>query len=455
MIIDPVKKVFEEDEKVAVYGAGYVGLALATVFLRKRLKVILVDIDENRLNSLKEGDLNIFETEIKEAIVRGLDEDSLKLTVDGYEASKNSIVKVVTVPVYFNWDSKSIDYNSIIDVSKKISKGLKKSDLVIYESSMPPGTMKKIVKPMLEDGSGLKAEKEFYLAYSPERIFVGRAVRDIEENYPKIVSGIGPLSLEMITRFYNKISRKSVITLNSVTEAEFEKLAEGIYRDVNIALANELALAAMKLGVDYYSVRKAANSQPYCNLHLPGPGVGGPCIPVYPYFMINILSEMNYPMDLTRLSRRINESMPNQVLSIIKTQSKRYGVNPRTSRISILGIAFRGEIDDTRLSPSLKIISLLVKNGYNNIVAHDPYVKNDVALEKLGVSLTKDMRYALENTNIVIVATDHKLYRDLKVSDILKICVGEPLIIDTKNIVRDDLKYKKLIVLGKPIQDGY
>ena len=455
MIIDPVKKVFEEDGKIAVYGAGYVGLALATVFLRKELKVILVDIDENRLNSLKKGGLNIFEAEIREAVSRGIDIGSLKLTLDGYKASKDSIVKVVTVPVYLNWNSKSIDYTSIMDVSKKISKGLKEGDLVIYESSMPPGTMEKIVKPILEDESGLKAEGDFYLAYSPERIFVGRAVKDIEENYPKIVSGIGSLSLDMVTSFYNKISKKGVIALNSVTEAEFEKLAEGIYRDVNIALANELALAAMKLGVDYYSIRKAANSQPYCNLHLPGPGVGGPCIPVYPYFMINILSEMSYSMDLTMLSRRINESMPNQVLSIINSQSKKYSINPKTSKISILGIAFRRDIDDTRLSPSLNIISLLVKNGYNHIVAHDPYVKSNVILEKLGVPLTKDIQYALEDTDIVIIATGHKLYRDLKISDILKICNSEPLIIDTKHVVEDDLKYKKLIILGKPIQDSY
>ena len=174
MIIASVKKVFEEDEKVAVYGAGYVGLALATVFLSKNLKVILVDINENRLNNLKKRDLNIFQAEIRETVSRGIDDDSLKLTVDGYKASKDSIVKVVTVPIYFNWNSKTIDYTSIIDIPKKISKGLKKDDLVIYRSSMPPGTTEKIVKPMLEDESGLKAEGDFYLAYSPERIFVGR-----------------------------------------------------------------------------------------------------------------------------------------------------------------------------------------------------------------------------------------------------------------------------------------
>ncbi len=449
--MDIVNKVYSGKGWIAVYGVGYVGLSLIATYLRKGLKVIGVDIDKQKLEAVREGRLWFNEEAIRDAIRKGIEEGRLELTINSIEASRKSLIKIVTVPVYIDWDTKKISYHALEDVSKKIAKGLKRGDLVIIESSVPPGTTEYIVKPLLERESGLRAEKDFYLAYSPERVFIGRAVKDIEENYPKVIGGTGPKSLELASRFYEKIAKKGVIKLSNTTTAEFEKLAEGIYRDVNIALANELALAAMKLGVDYYEVLRAANSQPFCHLHLPGPGVGGYCIPIYPYFMMNRVLAKGFIMELTRLARRINESMPYTVVSIIEDSRKRLRLDPTRSKVTILGVAFRGDIDDVRLSPSHDVIGLLKARGYVNIVAHDPHVKEDHILDMLGVKLSNDLESALKRSDLVVVLTRHSAYKGLKVSEIIKLTESNPLIIDTIAYLDNDINYNKYIVLGKPI----
>ncbi len=446
---DPVDLVFSSERWVSVYGVGHVGLSLIAVYLRHGLRVIGIDIDKNKLRSIREGKFRFSEKEIKEAIVKGLSDGRLVLTTDGIKASKESVIKVVTVPVFIDWITKEVSYEAIKDVSKKIALGLKKGDLVIIESSVPPGTTEEVVKPILEGVSGLVVERDFYLAYSPERIYVGRAVKDIEENYPKIVSGVGPRSLELVSKFYERIAKKGVIKLSTVKAAEFEKLAEGIYRDVNIALANELALAAMRLGIDYYEVREAANSQPYCHLHLPGPGVGGPCIPIYPYFMMVKVSSKGFRMELTRLARRINEEMPRVVTSLVMRGVKKYGIDVKGCKLAILGLAFRGDVEDTRLSPAHEIIELLTKEGFKNIVVHDPLVKYDRKLSELGVKLSNDLSEVLKDSDVVVVLTRHSAYRGLKVSELIKLSGREPLIVDAVSYLLNDVGYGKVVYLGR------
>ncbi len=446
--MDAVDKVYSREGWIAVYGVGYVGLSLIAVYLRKGLKVIGVDIDRGKLEAIRRGELWFNEEAIRKAVERGLRENRLELTTDGVEASRKSVIKIITVPVYIDWVTKKISYHALEDVSKKIARGLKKGDLVIIESSVPPGTTENIVKPLLERESGLRVEEDFYLAYSPERVYVGRAVKDIEENYPKVIGGAGPKSLELASRFYEKIARKGVVKLSSTTAAEFEKLAEGIYRDVNIALANELALAAMKLGVDCYEARKAANSQPYCHLHLPGPGVGGYCIPIYPYFMMDRVFARGFIMELTRLARRINESMPYAIVSLIEDYRRRYGLEPSVSKVAVLGDAFRGDVDDTRLSPTHDIVALLHVRGYKDIVVHDPFVKSDPLLNRLGIKLTSDLGEALGGADMVVVLTRHSMYRGLKVSEIISLTSKEPIIIDAIAYLDNDIGYKKILVLG-------
>ena len=448
----PAEEVLSGKSKVAVYGVGYVGTALIAAYLRRGLRVVGVDVNEERLRSVAEGRFKCYESEVCEAIAEGLSSGRLELTSDGRAASTESAVKVVTVPVYFHRIGRRVDFSAIVSAATDIGSGMREGDLVIVESSAPPGTTEGIVRRVLENVSGLRAEKDFYLAYSPERIYVGRALKDIEVNYPKVIGGVGPKSLEEASKFYKSIARKGVIKMSSAKAAEFEKLAEGVYRDVNIALANELALAAQRLGVDYYEVRRAANSQPYCNLHLPGPGVGGYCIPLYPYFLMMPALREGFVMELTRLARRINEGMPSEVVSQVVELALSKGLKPERSKVAVLGDAFRGNIDDVRLSPTHDVVALLITNGFRELVVHDPLVENDDYLERLGIALTKDLGEALSGADIAVVCVRHDAYRALRTSDMVRLSGNEGLIVyDAVGVVRDDagLRRKGLMaVLG-------
>ncbi len=450
--MDIVDDVFAGKGMVAVYGAGYVGLSVTAVLVRHKLRTILVDIDDKKIDMIKNMQFHYIEKEVEDAIRHGIEKDMLSVTSDGVEASRASRIKIVTVPVYLDWDLKEIDYMQFENALRDIAKGLKKGDLVIIESSVPPGTTEEVAKPILEEVSGLRAEIDFLLAYSPERIYVGRAVKDIEENYPKVVAGIGPRSTDAAAKFYERIAKKGVLKLRKPRDAEFEKLVEGVYRDVNIALANELALAAMYLGVDFYIAREAANTvQPHVNIHLPGPGVGGACVPVYPYFIINKLLEKHYVPSLMLVARRVNEQMPLTIVKLVEKSVQKYSVKDKPSlKVVILGAAFRGEIDDTRLSPSHDIVALLKARGYKNIWVHDPYVRHDPILDELGAKLTNNLVEALRDADVIVVATRHKAYKNIKLSKLLSIVGKEPIILDAINYLDVDIDYKKLITLGKP-----
>jgi nucleotide sugar dehydrogenase len=448
---DPVIKVFRGECGVLVYGLGYVGLALTAAYLRKGLRVYGVDKNSRKVNELTSRSFKFVEKKVEEAVYRGLEEGTLRVTTEALEFSDKACVKVITVPIHLDWLTKEVDYTSLIEVGESVGEGLREGDLVILESSVPPGTTEEVLKPVLERVSGLLAGEDFYLAYSPERIYVGHALEDIEDNYPKIVSGVNRESAELAAKFYSRISSKGVIKLSSVRAAEFSKLAEGVYRDVNIALSNELAMLSEIIGVNYYEVREAANSQPYCHLHLPGPGVGGPCIPVYPYFVANVSTRKGFIPRLLLLARNINEFMPYETLKRFEKFMRSHSLRISDSRIGVLGVAFRGDTDDTRLSPSHDFIALLKARGCRDIIAHDPLVTRDETLEQLGVPLTQDLRVALEGRDAAVILTKHTEYSRLTTEDIVRLSKNPNILIyDSVNVVINNNKYTKIEKLGIP-----
>jgi len=234
----------------AIYGMGNVGGSIAAVWLRTGATVIGVDISKKLLTDIKNGKSHKKEPLLSETFLKSIRKKSLTLTSDGIDASKKSTIKIIVVPVGLK--NKKVDLKSVIEVTKNIAKGLKKNDTVILSPSVPPGTTEKIVLPILEKISKLKGEKDFNLIYNPERIFEGRAVQDIEENYPAIISGLGQKSLKMAENLFNIISKKGILKMPTLAEAEAEKLFEGAYRDVNIALANELADYCEKIGINFW-----------------------------------------------------------------------------------------------------------------------------------------------------------------------------------------------------------
>ncbi|MEM3587657.1 MAG: nucleotide sugar dehydrogenase, partial [Candidatus Jordarchaeaceae archaeon] len=235
-----------------------------------------------------------------------------------------------------------------MDVSEKIGGGLVEGDVVIIETSLPPGTTRNLIRPILEKTSGLKADEDFALAYSPERISAGTALEDLLDKYPKVVGCDSPKSLNLVSELYSAVVKKGVIKMSSTIAAETEKLFEGIYRDVNIALANELAIFCEKIGVSFDEVQAAANSQPFSHLHSPGIGVGGACIPVYPHFILNTAADYGLDLQITKTARRINEHATKMFTDKILNVIRFLGKEPFLCTFALLGLSFRGGTSDTR-----------------------------------------------------------------------------------------------------------
>lgn len=396
-------------EIFAIYGLGNVGGSIAAVWLRAGATVIGVDISETLINQIKTGTSHKKEPFLSETFSKSLKNGKLSLITDGVEASKKSSIKIIVVPVGLKKDKADLD--AVIKVTKNISLGLKKGDTVILSPSVPPGTTENIVLPILEKNSNLKADRDFNLIYNPERIFEGRAVQDIEENYPAIISGYGKNSIKFAELLFSIISKKGVLKMPSLAEAEAEKLFEGAYRDVNIALANELAEYCEKIGIDFWETRKGSNSQPFCHLHYPGTGVGGLCIPVYPKIIIESAKKYGKEMSLLKYSRKFNDSMPK---TCVKKSIKLLEKNKKLSKhpkVTVLGLGFRGEVTDTRLSPTYEVVNEFIKKGFE-VIIHDPYVFNDPTLPK-SVKLTSNLKNALKTTDLIFISTDHKIYSKL------------------------------------------
>ncbi|MEM4405721.1 MAG: nucleotide sugar dehydrogenase [Candidatus Methanomethylicaceae archaeon] len=410
---------------VAVYGMGRVGLPIAVAWLRAGAKVIGVDINHGLVEMLNDGKTPLEdEPNINEWVKRGLEEKRFYATNDGVAASRNSDIKIIVIPTTLN-AKKKLNNSSLITVAENIGKGLKAGDVVILECTVPPLTTENLVKPILEEESGLRAEEDFGLAYSPERIYEGRALQDIEENYPKVVGGIGSKSTESVASLYECIARKGVIRLKSPREAEASKIFEGIYRDVNIALANELAKFCMSAGIDFMEARSAANSQPFCHLHLPGIGVGGLCIPIYPYFLMGVAEDLGMRLPIPRLARKINEGMPSYTFRLLKFALREAGIKIRDAKIGVLGLSFRGGIKDTRLSPAIEFIKLL-EGKVGGVRAYDPWVRT---LE--GVDTCSSLEELLDWSDALVLATDHPEFKEMDLRNLKKRIV----VVDGRNII--------------------
>ena len=411
---DLARKVRSGEFKIAVYGLGHVGSSLASVWLRAGAHVLGVDKSLKVLENARKGRTHVPEPGVNEAFSRGLKDKKFHVYDDLVKASLDAHMKLICVPVLLT-DSFSADLAAIKQVASAIGRGLKKGDIVSLNPSVPPGTSEDVILPVLEKEGGLKVERDFYMVYNPERIYEGRAIEDIEDRYSAVVAGAGPKSLEIGRKLYSLIAKKGVIGMSSLRTAETEKLLEGVYRDVNIALANELAKFCEKVGVDFWEAREAANSQPFCQIHKPGAGVGGACIPVYPQFILHTADINKIECNITRLGRNVNDSMPaycvDQGVKLID------GTDVSQSTIALLGLAFRGGVSDTRMSPTYKIIEELKKLKVKEIRVHDPLVASDPSLPT-DIVLMSSISNAVQGADLVILVSDHPEYRNLTQQDL-------------------------------------
>ncbi|HIH72989.1 MAG: NDP-sugar dehydrogenase [Thermococcales archaeon 44_46] len=430
---EEVKRIFKEGKvTIAVYGLGKMGLPLAAVFADHGANVIGVDINEKVVEMVNRGENHVKEESgLSELVKKNVEAGRLRATTDGVWAAKQADMMVILVPTLTD-ERGNLKLDPVYDVARKIAKGLEKGDIVITEATMPPGTTESLI-PILEE-SGLKLG-EFGLAHAPERTMTGTAIRDITGQYPKIVGASDEKTLEAVIGIYETINRKGVIPMSSIKAAEAVKVFEGVYRDVNIALANELALWCEEHGLDALEVFKAANTQPYCHLHMPGAGVGGHCIPVYPWFVINLAKKTN--PRLVKTAREINDSMPHHVVELTIKGLNETGKSLKGSNILVLGLTFRGGVKEFMKSPAIPVIKELKEWGAK-VYAYDPLCTKEDA-ERFGAEWKEDFK----DVDTIVIVTDHKEFRNLKLDEIAKE-VRTKVIIDGRNV----LDVKKAEELG-------
>ena len=388
--------------RVAVVGLGKIGLPLAAHLAGRGHSVVGSDIRQDVVDSVNAGSSHVMdEAGLADAVAAAVANGHLTATTDTTAATGGAEVAIVIVPVVIGED-KQPDYRSFDIALRAVGKGLQKDATVIIETTLPVGATRRHVAPILEAESGLRLGRDFHLAFSPERVYSGRIFQDLAR-YPKIVGGVDAESTRRAAAFYAASLDAPVTEVANSETAEFAKLAETTYRDVNIALANQLALYGGARGADVKQAFEGANSQPFSHLHRPGIGVGGHCIPVYPHFLLSDTG--NGELDLVRLARAVNDGMAERCLAWLEEALG--GLAGK--RVLVLGLSYRENVKELSFSTALAIIDQLRRAGAT-VLAHDPHFSAS-ELAGLEVELV-DLGQALDVDAVVIQAL-HREYESL------------------------------------------
>lgn len=394
---------------ISVIGLGYIGLPTASVLASNGFKVIGVDVDPKIIQTVNKGKIHIEEPGLSTIVRAAIASGNLRATLEAEPAD----VFFISVPTPLTADKKA-DMSFVAQAAEKIVPLLKAGNLVVLESTSPPGTCKNLLKPILEK-SGLTVGKDLFLAHCPERVLPGKILKELIGN-DRVIGGYDPTSAERARDIYANFVEGEIL-LTDLTTAEFVKVIENTFRDVNIALANEVAQMCEAIGIDYWEVAALANRHPRVNLLRAGPGVGGHCISVDPWFLVESLPELS---QIVHLARRRNDAMPEHVvaetLALLKGRT-----NPK---VGVLGLAFKGNIDDARESPALEIVEMLEKGGCE-VHAHDPYVK------QCPVDLAP-LEDCFAGADCLLLLTDHNDYKYLNPKQVGQSMRGR-ILFDTRN----------------------
>ena len=407
--------------KIAVVGLGHIGLPLAVQYASRGHDVLGVDLAPWIVEAINRGESpHRDEQALVERVPQLVAEGRLRATTwEAADGVREADAIVVIVPVVVD-AQREIDFAPIDAATRDIARHLGPGTLVVYETTLPVGTTRNRFGPMLAEGSGLELDDGFHLAFSPERVLVGRVFLDLRR-YPKIVGGTSDASTDRAVAFYRDVLDEGtdVWRVTNAETAEMTKLAETTYRDVNIAYANELAQYAARNGIDVTEVIGAANSQPYSHIHQPGVGVGGHCIPVYPHFLFNGDPELRIPP----LAREINESMGAFTIDRIEDRLGSLDGQP----VLVLGVAYRGDVREDAFSSAFRLRDELIAAGAR-VYAHDPYFDAD-HLRRLGFE-PYDLE-SPEEVRVAILQAAHADYAELEPSRL----PGIELFVDGRNAV--------------------
>jgi UDP-N-acetyl-D-glucosamine dehydrogenase len=423
---------------VAVVGLGYVGLPLAILAQDKGYHVIGLEYDQRKVDLIKSG-ISPF---VEESVSTWLASHQLDVTRD-YDRIKAAATIVVCVPTPVD-ETYTPDLSPVISACTAIAKRLQPGQLVIIESTINPGVCDEVVRPLLEKESGLKCGVDFFLAHCPERINPGDPEFHVG-NIARVVGGHDQQSLDRAYEFYSNIVDAQIKRMGSLKEAEAVKVVENSFRDVNIAFVNELAMSFTKLGIDVVNVINGAATKPFAFMaHYPGAGVGGHCIPVDPYYLIEYARQNGFQHVFLSAARQINNNMPAFTVDQLGDALKAKGGSLKGSRITVLGLSYKANVGDLRESPSIRIISELKERGAD-VAIHDPYIADYHGYKRSFVASPDRFAFfentadhsqveiidAMRGADAVIIATAHREYTALTADDFKD--AGVDTIIDGRN----------------------
>jgi len=403
-----------EFRKICMLGLGYIGLPTASMFANAGLEVVGVDVNEDVVRTLQHGELHIHEPGLRDAVRQAI--ETGRLTFSTHIVEADAFIIAVPTPFY---DDKRADLRAVTSATEMILPVLRKGNMVVLESTSPPRTTIDLVKPILER-SGLKAGVDFHLCYSPERVLPGQILRELVEN-ARVMGGVVPASAEAGRDLYTAFV-KGDIFLTTATTAEMVKLMENTYRDVNIAIANEFSRLADRFGVDVWEAISLANRHPRVKILNPGPGVGGHCISVDPWFFVEAAPDLT---PLIRTARNVNDGQPHFVLHMVQ---RALGDDLHGKQIAVLGLAFKPDVDDLRESPAVEITHLLRDAGAE-VTAFEPF-KTDFVIP--GVQCVGSLAEAIANAEMILVLVGHTQFKQVRAQAVSQLTSAR-LVVDTVN----------------------
>lgn len=427
MKLQLLEKIKAKQIKVGVVGLGYVGLPLAVEKAKAGFRTIGFDIQTEKVDMVNAGH-NYIGDVVDKDLKKIVETKMLTATTD-FSFVKDVDFVAICVPTPLD-EHQQPDISYVKNSTIEIAKYMKPGTMVVLESTTYPGTTEELIKPLLEKGSGLKCGVDFYLGFSPERVDPGNAIFKTK-NTPKVVGAIGADSTEVISAMYRAVLEGDVHEVSSPAVAEMEKILENTYRNINIGLVNELAILCNKMGISLWEVIDAAKTKPYgFQAFYPGPGLGGHCIPLDPYYLSWKAREFGFHTSMIEASMMINDKMPEYCVERASRILNRYKKALNGARVLVLGVAYKQDIDDYRESPAISVINILKKNGAE-VDFYDPYIKEFKNNKQIIEGLKEINQEIISVYELVMVTCGHTNI------DYDMVQKNAKLIFDTKNAMKD------------------
>jgi UDP-N-acetyl-D-glucosamine dehydrogenase len=442
-------KISSKNATVCVIGLGYVGVPLAVASAQAGFNVLGVDVDGSKVEQINKGVCYVEDEYSEELLPSLVSSGKIKAFTKLSDAVPQSDVVIVCVPTPLKKDGDP-DLSFLKSVAKSLAGQLSDYKLIVVESTSYPGTTEEVFRPLLERG-GRTAGKDFGLVYSPERIDYGNASFGVR-SIPKVVGGVEGESTRLGATFYSAILQAKVVAVSGPSVAEATKMLENVFRYVNIALVNELAVLHEKLGVDFIEAIDAASTKPFGFMaHYPGPGVGGHCIPKDPFYLVYKAKKVGFPLRMVSAAEVLNNGMPKHTVDRLLKTFRKLKKNPRKVKVALWGLAYKGGVKDTRRSPSVDLLKIFQRSGVK-VVAYDPFVEK-IKVGSVQYSSAGSILDSVKGADAVVIATNHPAFREVGLSDVKAQMNPDPILFDTRNLrTRKECEEAGLVYLatGRP-----